>query len=646
MSGEVPHPNRAPRRARGPLRLIERAIHRGLLQVVLAAVKRPKLALLICGVTLVFCIGLAMVHLPISTDENDLFSSKVKFFSEWLDFDRKFPENQALYLVILPRNPNADIPTLRWTGLADAIGEHLKAIPKFITKYETRIPLDELGNQAILFQDPKELKKNLEDIRPLVPLARLVGEKPGLLTGLLGPTPLERFLAGLSARPVDPRESEFLRPLAESLAAIVAHPEKPLGAGRVPDLRGPNLTPADLGYFYERNDDANDPRKYLMLVRVYPRDDFSKLTAVSETVAAIRAAAHDAARDYPEFVVAATGRPALDADEMEQTDRDSREAEICAGIAVFIGLAIMLRSLWLALVAEISLGVGIGWTFGWATFAVGKLNLLSIVFLIALIGIGMDYLVQILMRYRRERQMHAQPAAIWIAVFRYVGPPINTACLGAAGAFLASTLTDFRGAAELGIIAGGGLLLCLTAGYTALPAILTLFPGRQKTGAAGPRTAERTAPSSIQPKLGPRWLVAPALWIAVLIIGVVKLAPRTHFDPGLLNLQDPHAESVKLVHKLQTWSAAVLSPDLGMLRKVRDAVQDAPTVASTDSILSAYDNDAFLHDPQNALPAIAWSEPPQIMPGNLTTLAGAPAPCRPISARLIRPAPPWRSLPV
>ncbi len=356
-------------------------------------------------------------------------------------------------------------------------------------------------------------------------------------------------------------------------------------------------------------------------MRVYPRDDYSKLTAVSETVAAIRAAAHEAGRDYPEFTIGATGRPALDADEMEQTDRDSHEAEICAGIAVFIGLAVMLRSLWLALVAEISLGVGIGWTFGWATITVHKLNLLSIVFLIALIGIGMDYLVQILMRYRRECLLHAQPAVIWAAVFRYVGPPINTACLGAAGAFLASTLTDFRGAAELGIIAGGGLILCLAAGYTALPAILTLFPGKNPVGAAVARTHERAEPESLQPKLGPRWFIAPVLWIALLIVGVVTLAPRTHFDPGLLNLQDPHAESVKLVHKLQTWDGAVLSPDLSMLRKVRDALIDSPYVASTDSILNAYDNDAFLHDPKNALPPVAWTNPPDILPGSLATLA-------------------------
>src|SRR5262249_51032783 len=155
--------------------------------------------------------------------------------------------------------------------------------------------------------------------------------------------------------------------------------------------------------------------------------------------------------------------------------------------------------------------VGIGWTCGWATLAVGRLNLLSLVFVIALISIGMDYLIQILTRYRHEKQRYSRPTAVWSRVFRYVSPPISTACLCAAGAFLRSALTDFAGAGELGIIAGGGLLLCLLSGYTLLPALLTLFPsdvGRVDEG-------ERYVDPAHAPKAGGRRLIVPALWAAV-----------------------------------------------------------------------------------------------------------------------------------
>ena len=97
----------------------------------------------------------------------------------------------------------------------------------------------------------------------------------------------------------------------------------------------------------------------------------------------------------------------------------------------------------------------------------------------------MDYLVQILSRYRAEAGRRRDPRTIWVAVFRQVGPPINTACLGAAGAFFVSLFTDFQGAADLGLIAGGGLILCLLAGYTFLPALLTLWPVRAPKAATG-----------------------------------------------------------------------------------------------------------------------------------------------------------------
>jgi len=71
---------------------------------------------------------------------------------------------------------------------------------------------------------------------------------------------------------------------------------------------------------------------------------YTSLTAISETVEAIRAAVREAAKPFGEFRVGVTGRPALEADEMRTTDIDSNRSEVIALIAVFIGLVVMLRS--------------------------------------------------------------------------------------------------------------------------------------------------------------------------------------------------------------------------------------------------------------------------------------------------------------
>jgi predicted RND superfamily exporter protein len=578
----------------------------------MVVVERPRLTLLVAAVALIASVLLALAHLGVSTDQNKLFSRERTFFRDYVDFIARFPENEAVYVVVEPVGPSGVEPPLeRWTGLADDIAARLRALPQHVRRVEERVPIDQLGIQGILFEPRDAMCQRIAEM--------------GLLGRLVtGRTPLQDFFAGNALhalRGATRQEAVFAGRLADGCVAATietATPPatRPSGGGAPIDLaRLGAVTPTDLGYTYLP--DAKDARRHVLLVAIYHQEDYTSLTAISETVEAIRAAVRAAARAYPEFTVGVTGRPALDADEMRTTDHDTTVAEIIAMGVVFLGLVTVLRSVWLALTAEIALAVGIGWTFGYATLAVGELNLLSLVFVIALIGIGMDYLIQILVRYRREARRYVRQAAIWTRVFRYVSPPITTACLGAAGAFLVSALTDFRGAAQLGIIAGGGLLLCLLAGYTVLPALLVLFPPKLKPVPAEDRYAE----ADPDRQRGWRNFITPAIWIALCLAGIPFML-RAEFDPNLLKLQSPKLESVKLVHKLQTWEAVVLSDDLDELRRCRAALAGATTVASTESIIDALDNQEFLNAHPELLPRVQWVDPPTITPADLAGLAG------------------------
>ncbi|MDB5319105.1 MAG: hpnN [Phycisphaerales bacterium] len=591
----------------------------------------------------VVCVGVAVGRLGISTDQAKLFSRDVPFFRDFVEFGRQFPENDGIYVVVQPRDRKAQPAVERWAAAAEAIAERLRGLPQHVKSVAARVPPDEMGGQGLLFEDPKTLRETVEETRRFIPLIRLFAEKPNVLTGLLGATPLDRFLSAMATQMPDDERAPFAAALARSWTKSLATTRPVL----------PNLAaigsedPSRLGYFYVP--DQTDRSRHLLLVRVTPRENYTSLTAISETVEAIRAATADAAKAFPEFDVGLTGRPALEADEMRTTDTDSTRAEIVALSAVFVGLVLLLRSIWLAIAAEITLGVGIAWTFGWATVTLGELNLLSIVFMLALIGIGMDYLVQILSRYRHERTLRNDPRRIWVAVFRQVGAPINTATLGAAGAFLVSLLTVFRGAADLGLIAGGGLLLCLFAGYTFLPALLTIWPARRRgelttkarrhegktnqetkdvaagAGANAPSVSNVSTFSSrlrafvVDPASHPWWL-GPVIW-GVLLLIAIPFALRTGFNPGLLELQAPHLRSVQLVRKLETWSAVVLSKDLEALRRAREALRGAATVERTESVLNAWDNYEALTKQIPPLPKIEWAEPTPVGAADLARLA-------------------------
>jgi uncharacterized protein len=593
-------------------------VQRRLVIGVLGVVARPKLTLALAAAVLIVCAASAYKWLTVSSDQNKLFSPKVKFFADWLDFDRKFPENQATYVVIEPASLTLKPTVRQWVDVADAITARLRAMPEHVARVVERVPPNDPNAPGILFQDPKLLPESFEGLKGLAQLADQFGGKPSGLISLIdrGP-PLGRYLGGMNIAPAQQRQEglPMLSAMADGLVKTVREPDAPVQVGRqVPDLIAANAeSPDDLGYFYVPDADPNDPPHNVLLIRVFERENRSGLTTAADTIDAIRKAAEQEGAKFPLFKVGLTGRPVLDADEDRMTDQDGRKAEILALSVVFIGLVVAFRSIWLALVAEITLAVAIGWTFGWATATLGELNLLSTVFLIALIGIGMDYLIQIMAAYRREARRYVRPEAVFARVFRYVGPPVNTACLGAAGAFLVSALTDFKGAAELGIIAGGGLLLCLVAGYTVMPAILVLFPPKLKPFPAAERYGEAPPRSALR-----LWM--PLTWI-ILVLAGIPFMMRAEFNPNLLDLQSPSLPSVKLVRKLQTWEAVVLSTDLNTLRRVKDAVEGSPAVAGTDSILRAIDNRSYLLQHAKDLPQIQWTSPTPVTPRDLPDLA-------------------------
>lgn len=596
-------------------------LQRVLQRLVLACVEWPRVTLVVAALLVGVCSLLAATRLNISTDQNKQFSPRVPFFRDYLDFIARFPENEAIYVVVQAKGA-ALPPVEEWGALAEDIATGCLGLTKYVGSVDYRVRSEELGVHGLAFDSRARVEAALAGAGEFVPLAKLWGEAPGPGAGLLGSSPFERFLGALALAPADSDTARFVTLLAGSWTRTIQRPGLELAPGKgLPDLASLDASdPSRLGYYYVP--DQLDPARSVLLVRVYPLRDFTSMTALSDALDAIRGVVREAAAAHPNFVAGVTGRPALEGDELRTTDTDARLSEILALTTVFVGLVVLLRSVWLALVTEIGLGVGIGLTFGWATLSVGELNLLSMVFLLALIGIGVDYLIQVISRYRHEAARHDDPRLLWLSVFRRIGQPINVTCAGASGAFLVSTLTDFRGAAELGIIAGGGLFLCLLAGYTVVPALLTIWPARRaiageraadaRAGAVGPAAARH------RPAGGRVWrrLVGPIAW-AIVLAWLSPFIIRSRFDPGLISLQAQNQESVKLVRHLNTWSSVVLSKDLGVLRRCRDAVSSSPVVSGTESILDAMDNQVWLAAKAGEPGRVEWASPASITPSSL-----------------------------
>src|SRR5207302_8139853 len=88
-------------------------------------------------------------------------------------------------------------------------------------------------------------------------------------------------------------------------------------------------------------------------------------------------------------------------------------------------------------------------------------------------------------RYEQDRAGGADVLTAMRNTAASVGPGILTAATTTALAFFAAMLADFPAVAELGWIAGCGVLLCAFSCFTVMPALLRLIDQRRAV-AGGP----------------------------------------------------------------------------------------------------------------------------------------------------------------
>jgi len=257
-----------------------------------------------------------------------------------------------------------------------------------------------------------------------------------------------------------------------------------------------------------------------------------------------------------------TGIPAIEADETAQSIRDSTLASIVAFLLITLLMLAVFRGVVVPLLAAGSLLVGMTWAFGWLVLTIGHLQLLSVVFSVILLGLGIDFALHFVARLELVQDEHADLPSATRRVFRGIGPGMLTGAVTTAAAFGATALTKFKGMAEMGVIAGGGILLCLVAVLSCFPAALALT-GRWKQiirhrpgGERARFAAGRLDIVDFHP------VVTLVVAIGVVVI-LLALAFRVRYDPNILNLHPPGIESVEWERRIvlddarSVWAALV-----------------------------------------------------------------------------------------
>lgn len=158
---------------------------------------------------------------------------------------------------------------------------------------------------------------------------------------------------------------------------------------------------------------------------------------------------------------------------------DAKRAVAVVLVAVFIVLLAAYRNIRAALIVMIPVLIGMAWMLGiMAVFGI-RLNVINMVVLPTVLGIGIDNGIHIFQRYKEEGYAKVRKVVLTTGGAAFL--TTATTLLGFAGTLAAEN----GGLQSLGLAASIGLGACLVSSLTVFPALLSLF-GRRLAGAHDP----------------------------------------------------------------------------------------------------------------------------------------------------------------
>lgn len=545
------------------------------------------------------------------TSRADLLNPRSEYHQRWLRYVGEFGDQEDVYVVVEGDSPREMEPVL--IELADA----LRSQPQHFQHILEGFDAGQLAAKGLYYLPRAELEAlppQLDRLEAAAAQTKLLADPGEYLRRLLEQG---KGLSEADQARVDAYWHDVENAFGVTAAVLAGKGEEILGqlpfgatlgftaegsfGGPVEDARAADPAPGGESAATAVAESRNlrrffspDGKLGLIVLRFVP-DSGTQFARFAERVAALRETLHVVQQRHPHVHLGATGLPVLEFDEM-QASSSSGIAAGAALLGVILVFAAGFGGFRYPAMITLSLMTAVAWTCGYITFTVGHLNILTSAFGAMLIGLG-DYGVHFVAHYLTVRRETRGTRAALLKTAATVGGGIATGALTTAAAFFAGALTDFLGVAELGIIAGGGILLCWLADMTVLPAVICLVD--RKPAASRASLVDLSGwfrPLHGLPRAGSLVLV---LATAVLACGL----PLLRYDYNLLNLQPQGLPSVefqnKLVEHMSRSSYFALSvadtPEVALARK--EQFLRLPTVDHVEEIVSLIPPDAAEREP-------------------------------------------------
>jgi len=303
------------------------------------------------------------------------------------------------------------------------------------------------------------------------------------------------------------------------------------------------------------------------IVEMRPVLDNSSLDRAGPALEALDAARAEVTAKHPDVTIRVTGEPVLRQQELNDAFSGAAYASGLSFVLVALSLILGIRSGRLIAALLITLVIGSLWTTGLAAVAVGRLNLISIAFLVLFFGLGVDFGTHLGLRHlEAARQGKPFKESLRNAISSE-GPGITLSAICAAVAFLAFVPTSYTGLAEFGIISALGMLVALVVTFTVQPALMAIMPPRPKPG------------MGVTIGIG-RWI--ERYHRSILVVAAIVTALAAYAAQGVVIDTNPLSLQHQETEPVETYRALAGDPDtspyaLNVVAADRDAAREMAT---------------------------------------------------------------------
>ena len=524
--------------------------------ITIVGAARRHAALVILGFVLLAGAGLHYTagHLSIDTDTEHLFAANLPWRQAEIQEYRNFPQFNGVTVAVVraatPEEAHETAAALNVALNADKTNFHDSI-------YEAGEPFYE--QEGLLLLSPEALAKQLSQIVAAQPFLGVLAADPsarGLFTGL-----------GLIAQGV--QAGTDISSYGSALAGV-EHNLQAAAAGHVQPLSWQSLLLGNPGG--------------AEFVIAHPVLNQGSLTPGGKATAALMRIAHSlpdvkdgrATVDY-------TGQIPLSDEQFASLTQGLVAGGIISLAFIALWLFLALRSWRLIVPVLFTLVLGLILTISFAAVTVRVLNVISLAFAILFVGLAVDFAIQYCVRLRDVRHHLAELGDALVETGRQAGGQIALAATATACGFLAFSPTSFVGVAELGEIAGAGMIIAFICTISFLPALLMWFRPRGENLVVG-------LPGGV---VGDAWLRRHRRGVlvafGVLAVAGVLAAANIPFDANPLDTKDPNTESMRTINTLlatpQTnpFYADALVPNIDAARALSARLSALPEVSGVIS---------------------------------------------------------------